>query len=139
MGYDADGGRRIAAGSVCVDDAGLGGGVTDALREDGFDIVPVNFGAGADDAEQFANKRAECYWRIRQVLLEDGFSLRGAGPALGGQLAAIRRGYTRKGQILLEKKDEIKKRVGRSPDHADALALTFAETRHEAWVDVWEM
>ena len=30
------------------------------------------------------------------------------------------------GKILLEDKDLVKKRLGRSPDLADALALTFA-------------
>jgi hypothetical protein len=30
------------------------------------------------------------------------------------------------GKFLLEEKDQIKKRLGRSPDLADALALTFA-------------
>ena len=35
--------------------------------------------------------------------------------------------YDNKGRLQLEEKDEIKKRLGRSPDKADALALTFAE------------
>ena len=30
------------------------------------------------------------------------------------------------GKIMLEDKDQVKKRLGRSPDLADALALTFA-------------
>jgi hypothetical protein len=32
-----------------------------------------------------------------------------------------------KDRILLENKDDIRERLGRSPDKADALALTFAE------------
>ena len=35
--------------------------------------------------------------------------------------------YDSRGRLQLEEKDEIKKRLGRSPDLADALALTFAE------------
>ena len=126
----------VKACDTFVDDAGLGGGVTDRLNEQGVKVVAVNFGAGAVDNARFANVRAECYWMLRQALIDD-FSLEGAGSAIGGQLSAINLGYTSKGQILLEAKEKIKKRVGRSPDHADALALTFAVVkRHVVRVTV---
>jgi phage terminase large subunit len=35
--------------------------------------------------------------------------------------------YTNKQQIILEKKSDMKKRGLASPDHADAVALTFAQ------------
>jgi hypothetical protein len=47
-------------------------------------------------------------------------------PGLMAELVAPT--YTfQNGQFLLEDKDQIKKRIGRSPDLADALALTFTE------------
>ena len=123
-------------GNVSIDDAGMGGGVTDRLMELGRNVSPVNFGEGADDSEQFANRRAECYWRLKAALESGSLSLMDAGPAIGGQLAAIRKDFTSKGQIKLEPKDEIKKRTGRSPDHADALALTFGPVVRAPYIEV---
>jgi len=125
--------------NVYVDDAGLGGGVTDRLRELGKEVAAVNFGEGADDAEQFANRRAECYWRLKLALERGELSLKEAGPAIGGQLAAIRKDYTSKGQVKLEPKDDIKKRTGRSPDHADALALTFGPAARMPYIEVLDL
>jgi len=42
-------------------------------------------------------------------------------------LTSVNKKYDRKGRLCLEEKDELKKRLGRSPDKGDALALTFAE------------
>ena len=42
------------------------------------------------------------------------------------ELLAIRYTYTPTGKIKIESKDDLKKRLLKSPDHADALSLTFA-------------
>ena len=42
-------------------------------------------------------------------------------------LTSIEYGYNNKNQILLESKENMKKRGMASPDYSDALALTFAE------------
>ena len=42
------------------------------------------------------------------------------------ELTGIMYGYDLKGRIKLEAKDQMKKRLGYSPDKADALCLTFA-------------
>jgi len=47
---------------------------------------------------------------------------------LKSELTSIRYGY-RGGSILLESKDEMKKRGVKSPNKADAIALTFADPR----------
>ena len=43
------------------------------------------------------------------------------------QLCSVKKKYDNRGRLQLEDKDEVKKRIGCSPDLADALALTFAE------------
>ena len=43
------------------------------------------------------------------------------------ELCSVNKRYDGKGRLLLESKDEVKKRLGRSPDKADAFVLTFAE------------
>ena len=47
-------------------------------------------------------------------------------PELVGELSAPRYGFDARGRMALEKKEDMAKRLGRSPDLADALALTFA-------------
>lgn len=111
--------------SVCVDDSGVGGGVTDNLKRDcpAMNVIPVNSGESALEPDKFVNKRAEMHWRLR-VVLENGGTLPD-DPALASQLAAPS-WKLQSGRILVEPKDAIKKRLGRSPDDADALLLAYA-------------
>ena len=51
--------------------------------------------------------------------------------SLFSELCSVGKKYDSRGRLLLEEKDEIKKRLGRSPDKADALALTFAAPVYE--------
>lgn len=85
-------------------------------------VVPVQFAGKADDP-RFANKRAEILWRLAEWVKGGGALPR--VPELIAELTTIQ--YTYKGdQFLMEPKEQVKKRLGRSPDYADALALTFA-------------
>ena len=104
-------------------DSGNGGGVIDRLRQMGHDIIEVNFG-GKSSSKLYANKRAEMWFGMRDWLRQGG-----AIPninALKQDLAAPTYKYNPSNAILLEPKDDIKKRGLPSPDLGDALALTFA-------------
>lgn len=105
-------------------DSGAGQGVIDRLRQMRFDVVEVPFGALAIDKEQFANRRMEMWWNMAQWIKQGGAIP--PDPVLQGDLGAPTYGYTPKGPKILEAKDKLKERIGRSPDLADALALTFA-------------
>ena len=105
-------------------DSGAGQGVIDRLRQMRFDVVEVPFGAQAIDKEQFANRRMEMWWHMAQWIKQGGAIP--PDPILQGDLGAPTYGYTPKGPKILEAKDKLKERIGRSPDLADALALTFA-------------
>jgi hypothetical protein len=111
---------------VFVDETGgYGAGVIDRLRQIGHQVVAVQFGSRADEEKQYANKRAEMWFRmkewIRQVgMLPDDNNLRSALETPGY-------GHERKtDRLLLESKDSIRSRGAASPDDADALAMTFA-------------
>lgn len=113
---------------VCIDVGGLGAGVYDVLVANGFAqfVVPVNFGEKADNPERFVNRRAEMWARVAQWL---NSSLPVSLPRFDGlieDLTAPLKLYDALGRLQLEPKAEIKKRLGRSTDVADALALTFA-------------
>ncbi len=123
----------IAPGNVSVDDAGLGGGVTDRLREQGVHVNAVNFGAGALDSERFANMRAECYWLLREAFRDDAVEpvcIPKEHANLARECSIAHYGYTSAGKVKLEPKDDIKRRLGRSPDLADGLALSYVAAPH---------
>lgn len=118
---------------VNVDVIGVGASVFDALIGLGYQAYPLN-GAGRSDATDrtgrlgFANKRAEWYWTLREALDPD-FGENVALPPdreLKADLTAPRWKLTVRG-IQVESKDDIIKRIGRSPDCGDALVYSVAQ------------
>lgn len=111
---------------VRVDGVGVGGGVVDQLFEQGHPVLDMQAGAGATDPAMFKNARAEWYWCLRK-LFEDGLiDLDPDDDELASQLAALRYAYTSRGQIVIESKDDMRKRGMPSPDRADAVMLVAA-------------
>jgi hypothetical protein len=109
---------------IMADGTGLGAGLVDRLRQLGYDVVDVQFAAKAGDPVMYANLRAAMHGEIRDWLRKGG-----ALPVdakLLEQMAAIEYGHTPTGQILLERKDDLRERLGYSPDELDSLACTFA-------------
>ena len=115
--------HRVDANDICVDGAGLGAGVIDELEEDV--IYVSNFIGGGkviedDSVFNYKNIRAQAYWYLKLAFEAHEIGLITDDKVLS-DLSSIH--YTIEGdkQIKIESKDEIKKRVGRSPDYADAL------------------
>lgn len=114
--------------AVFIDEGGLGAGVVDRLRQLNFDVVGINFGWASDrhieGQMSSANKRTEM-WASMRSALKSGLAI-ADDDKLAFELLAPNYAYNSKNQIELEKKADMKKRGIRSPDIADALALTFA-------------
>jgi len=113
--------------AVAVDDTGLGGGVTDRLRELGFAPAAVNFGAKSEDPEHDANRSSELYHRLKAALLNNRLTLTSGLPhsdALIGQLARVTYRFTSDGRRAIEKRG--RDATGPSPDLADSLVLAWA-------------
>ena len=135
--YDMFGAPATGRCRVRIDDTGVGGGVTDRLQEivmeEGLpiEVIPCNNAGKALDAH-YENVGAEMWGNIRE-LMEQNFSakLRGEEPVLQlpkddeliKQLANRKYKLTSRGRIVLEKKEDMKKRGLGSPDCADSLAL----------------
>jgi hypothetical protein len=101
---------------------GFGGGWIDQLVNLGHAPIGVHFASAASEPG-YANKRAEMWFKMAEWV-KGGGALPNV-PALIAELTTPT--YAFKGdKLLIEPKEEIKKRLGRSPDLADALALTFA-------------
>lgn len=110
---------------IFIDATGIGGPVGDRLRQLGYNAVDVHFGGDADDKKKFSNKAAEMGYRCRRWLM-DGGSIPDESE-LERQLTTREYQHNDKDQLVLERKKDMKKRLGISPDWADALYLTFAQ------------
>jgi len=116
--------KALKPALVNIDIGAMGAGVVDRLREQGFDVRGINFGGEPTDKIKYANKRAEMWGEMAAWLKEageipDDYELK--QDLIGPEYT-----YTSSQQLLLEKKESMKKRGLPSPDCADALALTFA-------------
>ena len=127
---------------VNVDVIGVGSSVYDLGRKSGFNIHPVNFGAGSDAMDisetiTFMNMRAEIYWKFREALdPKNGQNVElPPDDELEADLCAPRWTPMSDG-IKIEAKDEIKKRIGRSPDCADAVVLSSYGGNALDWTSV---
>jgi hypothetical protein len=108
---------------IAVDTIGIGSGVADILRRDFGDmVVDVNSALRMGDGQNY-NLRAKM-WREMREWLKAGASIPN-DPDLVTDLTALQYGY-KGGDLLLESKQDAKKRGIKSPDRADSLALTFA-------------
>jgi hypothetical protein len=120
---------RLDPAMTFVDGTGIGAGVYDRLRERGYRRVRlVNFGARAEDPRRYANRRAEMWDRLKDWLADESGVSIPDDDSLQAQLCAPGYGFDSNGRLLLEAKERSRERLGASPDAADALALTFAET-----------
>lgn len=114
---------KFNADGFFVDETGgYGAGVIDAMRQLGHDVIGVQFAGKASNYRYF-NKRSEILFEMAEWVKNGG-----AIPddrELKEELCALT--YAFQGDKLrVVEKQIIKDQIGRSPDKADALALTFA-------------
>ena len=121
---------RLDPAMTFIDVTGLGAGVYDRLRERGYRrvVTAVNFGSKARQDDRYANKRAEIWGLMGEWFADEGGADIPDSDEWQSSLCAPGYGFDSNSRLLLEKKVDIRKRVGFSPDLGDALALTFAET-----------
>src|SRR5258708_4920258 len=91
-----------------------------------FNVQPIRVSERPRDKEKFSNLKAELYWGLRMRFQ--------AGDVAGlvderaiSQLATIRYSYNARGQLVIESKEDARKRGVKSPDRAEAIMLAFAD------------
>ena len=109
---------------------GWGGSTFDHLKNQGFDVVGFNPSASAvgksREGLEFRNTRAQAWWTLREAL----------DPVYGAQIAlppdpdlktelCMPNWKMTNGGILIESKENIRKRLGRSTDRADAIVMCW--------------
>src|SRR3990167_3621274 len=110
--------------NIFLDEIGVGKGVVDRLREQNIKATGVKFSEKPDDETQFANLRAECYWRFKEWIRNGG----ALDPKEDwSQLYYIKyRVVDSSGKMLIIPKDELRRQGIGSPDIPDSIAMTFA-------------
>jgi len=88
-------------------------------------VLGINVGEGPSDKEAFQNLRAEGYWGLRERFIENDIDIDEQDEDLAAQLVDLKYKRSSSGKILMEGKDEIKRRGKPSPDEADAVMLCF--------------
>ena len=116
----------VKAENIFIDVIGIGAGIVDRLIEQSWRVNGNAVSERAKDQEHYLNLRAELYvdklkeWIKTASLTDDDDWY---------ELANIKYKFNSKGQIQLESKEDMKKRGLPSPDVADALVLTFADSK----------
>lgn len=120
--------------AIKIDDDGVGGGVTDRLREVVYednlpiDVIDCHNGGTAEDQEHYDNWGTESWAHLRDLLLDEENPIQLINDDnLVGQLTTRKQKMGSRGKIKLESKVDMKKRGLASPDRADAVVLAFAK------------
>lgn len=113
-------------GLTYIDSIGLGAGLVDDLvvNERIEEVYGVNVSMKSSDKKKFYNLRAELWWYLRQLFYEGKISIPN-NKKLIEQLSDIYYSF-KDSKIIIESKEDIKKRTGESPDIADALMISYA-------------
>lgn len=117
--------RKHDAQIIAVDVGGIGAGVVDALYELKEPVLSIN-----SSSKPTVEHKQGKYFNLRSQLWMEAGERFSSGEVvvdsditLCGQLASTKFNYTGNGKIQVESKDDIKKRLGRSPDRADAFIM----------------
>jgi hypothetical protein len=116
---------------VFIDCIGIGAGVVDRLQEMGYPCVEgVNVARSANDKERFANLRAELWSEMRDWLTGEIPVQIPDSDEIHADLCSLGYKHKSNGQLLIESKDDLRKRGMPSCDLADALMLTFSSGQY---------
>jgi len=122
--------RVVTGTKVVIDSIGIGAGTLAAAKKLGLDTFGFVASAGTKRKDRtgtfgFFNLRAAAWWGMRELLdpdLGDNIALPDDAELLG-DLTAPRWREATGGRILIESKDDIRKRLGRSTDVGDAVVM----------------
>jgi len=128
--------RETGATQVKIDAIGVGWGVVGRLRElqrEGLHkatIASINVSNPSATPDKFPSLRSELWWQVgRELSRTHGWDLTAADDTTINQLIAPKYMLDSAGRIRVEPKQDTIKRLGNSPDRADALLLAFYRPR----------
>lgn len=132
---------RIGNPQINIDVVGVGSSPYDSCKKMGWSMLPINGGGSAVDRNgkpitdrtgllRFKDMNAMLAWRLMEALDPQYNPTLMLPPdsKLKAELCSIRRASIDGGVVTTESKKEIKKRLGRSPDRADAVKYSLLQS-----------
>lgn len=129
----------VGADLVHVDEIGVGRGLIGHLR----DLLPdtivrgINVATKASEPDRFSSRRDEVWWHMREAFADNELTWLEAYDDEIVQELCTPSWVEERGRIRVESKKEMRRRLGRSPDRADALILANASTTGYSAGLVW--
>jgi hypothetical protein len=120
-----NGNSPTTAPPTVIDVNGLGAGVFDRLNELGYPVIPFNGGERAYNPLKYRNRRAEAFWDARELFEQGALDIDNDDEDLQAELLEHHFKDTSSGLKLIESKEDIAQRLGRSPDRADGFVLSL--------------
>lgn len=122
--------ETISVENCGIDTVGLGAGVYDNMNEKGYECVEIVSGTTKltklPETYTFRNLRSQMWWQFREDCKNGRIKLNTKDEELLTDLTSPRYKIVNEKMIQVESKDDIKKRIGRSPDKGDALVYCNA-------------
>ena len=125
-----------------IDSNGTGAGVYDRLKQLGKYAMPVNSGTRTTMKDktgqnEFYNIRAAMWWKLKEDLMPDSGKniMLPNTDEVASDLSCVHWKTGPGGKIVIESKDDIKKRIGHSPDVGDAIVLAWYASQGGVMLD----
>ena len=132
---------RIGNPQINIDVVGVGSSPYDSCKKMGWGVIAINGGASATDRNnrpitdrtgllRFRDINAMLAWKLMEALdpQYNPTLMLPPDPKLKAELCSIRRASIDGGVVSIESKKEVKKRLGRSPDRADAVKYALLQS-----------
>lgn len=122
---------QVGYQDIEIDAVGVGAGVVDAMRRNGWYVNSYKGGEAVQSREEFTdykNLRTYSYWKFRMGIQDGTIHIHKDCPyreELFRDLTAHEYEINDKMIILLEK-EQVKRKIGRSPDYSDAAVMAYA-------------
>lgn len=121
----------VYRGNIVVDTDGLGAGVADQLRGC-YNFHNASKAIQTEQEHKFANLKTQCFFKLRELAEKRKIRIYADGDIkdkLSQELENIMlKDPENDGKVILESKEELKRRIGRSPDSADAVMMRMVYT-----------
>jgi len=117
--------KRNMSDLIVVDADGFGGGVCDIINtlimnDPKLKMMEIHSGKAALDKERYANLKTEMWFHAADKFAEGEVSIKN-DPVLVNDLTSLKYHIIANDRFQVEKKDDVRRRISRSPDRADAL------------------
>lgn len=115
--------KSLSIDLTVIDDTGVGGGVTDRLKEVDVKVMPFN-GSARSMNDKYSNARSDGFFTLAEMFTGKRIKIMD-DTILKEQLLSIRYKFKSNGTKAIISKDEMKANGVKSPDRADALMMAL--------------